>query len=164
MPRVTSVEKCRHSPGSCGRCGCKIKTGESYKWWKFRHSAKSIRCAKPECAPKSSELTQSEFWSAVYSLQENHFSGEDGEALASERDEVVSELEQIADELDDKKSNMPDSLQDSETANLLDERAEACRSVAEMLNSVDVHDGMNGDDAETAKEELESALQDFSCS
>lgn len=77
---------------------------------------------------------------------------------------MVSELEQIADELDDKKSNMPDSLQDSETANLLDERAEACRSVAETLNSVDVHDGMNGDDAETAKEELDSALQDFSCS
>ena len=70
MPRLNVVNKCRKSPGSCGKCGDKIDKGQPYKWWKFRYGGKRVRCAKPECAPKSSDLTQSEFYGTLYGIQE----------------------------------------------------------------------------------------------
>jgi uncharacterized protein YukE len=196
MPRVNSVAKCRKSPGQCGKCGTEIKVGEPYKFWAFmvggRGGPRHVRCGKPECAPKPWDLTQSDFWSAVYQLQATEFDGETAEDLESQRDEVASELENIASEQEDKLSNMPDGLQQGASGELLQERADACRDAAGTLESVDCSvdvegeperkDGESDEDygkrvdawrsenedyknrLEEIRDELRSALDDISCS
>jgi len=43
-----------------------IKKGDSYYWWKFRHGGKRYS----KTMPKQSQLTQSEFLSGVWSVEE----------------------------------------------------------------------------------------------
>jgi len=182
MPRVNAVNKCRKSPGVCGKCGVKIDVGQPYKYWAFmvggRGGPKHIRCGKPECAPKPADLTQSEFWSAVYSLQETAFDGKTPEDLESQRDEVAGEQE-------DKLSNMPDGLQQGASGELLQERADACREAQSNLEGVDCSVDVEGEPEEPdakdkeaheqwekrheewlqeIRDELEAALNDISCS
>lgn len=144
MPRVTRVEKCRHSPGQCGKCSTKIKKGEPYLWWKFRTGgrggSKHVRCAKPECAPKASDLTQSEFWGEIYAMQEQGITGDTFSDLKDSRDEVANRLTEMADELEEKRNNMPEGLQDGETGNMLQERADACRDAATELENQEIPD------------------------
>lgn len=59
MPRVHYVKKARKDNGC-------VSKGESYYWWKFRYGSKCMS-KKP---PKASQLTQSEFLSTVYDINE----------------------------------------------------------------------------------------------
>lgn len=138
MPRVTSVKKAQKAQGACGKCGVKIKVGDSYCWWKFRYGGRRVRCDKPGCAPKASDLTQSEFYSRLYDIQE---SIED--AIASgEKDTLVDALRSAAEDIrslgeecQEKRDNMPEQLQESETGELLGTRADECESHADELES-----------------------------
>jgi len=159
MPRVTSVKKAQKSPGKCGKCGDAIGEGQPYVWWAFRYGGKRIRCAKPECAPKGSDLTQSEFYSTLYSIQEDaKLDGSTVEELEGQRDDVVSQLNDLAEETRGKFENMPDGLQQGDTGQLLEERADACESAAQELESVDCdeidrEEGESDDDFEQRKQE-----------
>lgn len=177
MPRVNKVDSARKTPGTCGKCGCDIAKGEPYVWWKFRFGGKRVRCAKPACAPKPQDLTQSEFKSAIYDLQERTFDTSSIESLEADRDEVVSEVEQLRDEQEEKKSNMPDGLQEGATGELLQERFDALDSAASELQDVDVTDLDDKEDDETDDAfaerceqhreelagELSDVLQNISC-
>jgi len=185
MPRVNSVMHARKAGLTCGKCECEIKVGEPYVWWQFKNQGKSIRCGKIECKPQPSELTQSEFWSTILGLQETAFKIVDDttvEDLAGERDDVQSQLEELADELESKRDNMPEWLQDSATGELLTERADAVGEAADTLSGVDVtlddddDDDDDDDEEDEAKEEkkqeklqeiadeLQEALSSISCS
>ena len=94
MPRVNRVKKARKDQGSCGRCRTPLPAGSAYRWWKFRHGGKHKRCMAEKCRPRASELTGSEFLSAVYSAQET-FSGSD----YSTPDELADALRTMAEEL-----------------------------------------------------------------
>ena len=175
MTRVHHVNKARKSPGKCGRCDHRIKKGFPYKWWKFRRSGKYIRCADPACAPKPKDLTQSEFWSAVFGIQEERFELNTSiEDLESARDNVVGELENLRDEQEDKRSNMPEGLQEGDTGNLLQERFDALEEAVINLQNVDIsydppEEVEEQDEAEDARmteiaDELQNALDDINCS
>ena len=131
MPRVTRVAKAQKAQGSCSKCGKKIAKGDPYIWWKFRFGGKRVRCA--ECPPKPSDLTQSEYLSQVYDLEERigDINNDDPTAAISELESIADDWDALADECDEKHSNMPDALQDGDTGQLLQDRAEACRTVAE---------------------------------
>jgi hypothetical protein len=104
---------------------------------------------------KQSQLTQSEFWSAVYSLQETEYPGFD--ELESEIDNIKSELDTIRSDNEDKFNNMPDSLQQSETGQMLEERARACEEAMQSLDDIDV----KLDAEEPSEEDSKSKLIDF---
>lgn len=175
MPRVNIIKKARKSPGKCGKCGCKIEAGQPYKHWSFRISSgkayisrKHIRCIKAECSPKQSELTQSEFYSALYAIQETGFAGETFEALQSERDDIAGELNNLASEQDDKFNNMPEGLQQGSSGQLLEERKEALESAASELESADIPDDPGeGEEPERSveevRDELTQILDNISC-
>jgi len=55
---------------TCSRCGDTISPGEPYRWAKTRYGPKIIRCMKPSCEIKASELTGSEKLSQLYAVQE----------------------------------------------------------------------------------------------
>lgn len=98
-----------------------IKKGTTYYWWKFRRGGKRMS-AKP---PKASQLTQSEFWGAVYGLREDYEGVPAFDDLEGQIDEIKGRLEEIRDEQEEKRNNMPESLQDGATGELLQERYDA---------------------------------------
>lgn len=55
----------------CGKCGDPIVKGHTYRWYKvgFRSRTRHIRCMKPTCTPRASELDSS-LMSGVWGGQE----------------------------------------------------------------------------------------------
>lgn len=176
MPRVTSVKSARKSQGACGKCGDKIKKGHSYRWWKFRYGGRRVRCLKPECAPKPSDLTRSAFYGTLYEIQETvddalaaYESGGEpsdlGEALRS----AAEELRNLGEECGSSLENMPEGLQQGGTGQMLENRRDECESKADELESaadevesVEIHDDWEAfaEEESLTKKEGESA-EDF---
>ena len=142
MPRVTTVKKAQKAQGECGKCNTKINKGDSYRWWKFRFGGRYVRCLKPECSPKPSDLTQSEFYGTLYGIQESvetalddfRNGGELGD-LASALNDAAGELRELGEECQGKLDNMPEGLQQGDTGQLLENRASECESKADELES-----------------------------
>ena len=145
MPRVTRVAKARKDQGRCSGCGCDIKKWDSYLWWQFAFGTKNKRCAKPACAPKASDLTQSEYYGNMASHEETLSDirsrltadqDDDLESLSGEVNDLADEIESYGQEQEDKRSNMPEGLQDSETGELLQARADACQELSSQLQDL----------------------------
>jgi hypothetical protein len=133
-----------------------IKKGEPYWWWKFMVGGRGGPKHYSKTQPKPSQLTQSEFLGELYSIQEDVEAAKAEEGLEDVRDDAVSRLNDLADEQDSKLSNMPDSLQQGPSGELLTERAEACRSAASELENLtlddsDKEDGESDEDYWTRK-------------
>jgi len=130
MPQVHFVQKARKDYPGQG-----IKKDEPYYWWKFRHGGRFASKTRP----RPSQLTQSDYLSTAYSLQERiedlKIDPEDLEDVADELRSAAGELRTLGNEQEDKIGNMPDSLQDSEVAERLRNSADACESVASELES-----------------------------
>lgn len=148
MPRVHTVEKARKNYPEYG-----IKKGDKYYWWKFRYGGKRMS----KTYPKQSELTQSAYLSAIYDLQDriNGISANTPEDLTADRDDIVSELETLRDETQDRLDSMPEHLQDtSSSGDLLRERIDALENAISELEGVDLdYDGP--DENELREEALE---------
>lgn len=151
MPKVTEVKRAI-KPQKCGKCDCTIKKGEPYLWWAFFRRGKNVRCKKPECAPKASDLTASEFWQNVYGLQEQGFNADTFADLKSEVEDAVSQLNEWADDIESRKDNMPQGLQDGPTGEQLSQRAEALRDAANNLEQVEIPDDPKWEYIEKAKQ------------
>ena len=162
MPQVHHVSKCRRSPGACSLCSKEIATGEPYYWWQFAFAPKSIRCDNHP--PKPKDLTRSAFWGTLLGIQEEDFSGaEDTDAVESLRDDVVSQLEDLKSEIEGNLSNMPDSLQQGSTGELLQERIDALDEAISNLQGVDctAAEPDDDDDDEAKQEQLDARLQEI---
>jgi len=130
MPRVNKVEHARKDYPEYG-----IKKGEAYFWWKFRFGGKRVS----KTYPKPSQLTQSEFLSTIYDINERleQFAASSPSDAREQIDELASELRDIASEQEDKLNNMPEGLQQGSTGELLQGRADACEDLASNLEQVD---------------------------
>jgi hypothetical protein len=142
-----------------------IKKGDSYYWWKFMRGGKHYS----KTAPQPSQLTRSEFWSAVYSLGEEY--AHTPELICdveSNVDDIKNRLQELADETQGKLDNMPQGLQDGDTGQMMQERISAIEDALGTLESLDISYETNDDQSEGEKceevwSEVESAL-DLSCS
>jgi hypothetical protein len=131
--KVHFVKKARKAVPSAG-----VEVGQPYYWWKFRFQGRRVS----KELPRRSQLTNSEFLSQVYDAEDLTLAGAvadfqqggDVEDLASALEELAGEIEGWGSECEEKRSNMPESLQDSESGTLLQERAEACEELASELN------------------------------
>lgn len=130
MPRVTFVKSARKDNPVA-------KKGESYYWWAFMQGGRGGPKRFSKDRPKQSQLTQSEFWGAIYSLQEQHEYAPSYDDIESAIEEIKSELENIKDETQGKYDNMPQGLQDGDSGQLLQERADTLESVISDLDGVD---------------------------
>lgn len=110
-----------------------IKKGDMYYKWGFRFGG----TYRSKTAPIRQQLTQSEFLIGLYDFEDRQNALEVNESLPDEIESLVSDIQAFADEQEDKRSNMPDGLQDSETGQLLEERAEGLREWADELDNVD---------------------------
>lgn len=128
MARPTFVQKARKDIPQAG-----VVKGESYYWWSFLRGGKHYS----KTPPKPSQLTSSEFLSQFYAIQERIAELDANDELQSVIEELATDLTSLADECRDKVSNLPDSLQSSPTAELLENRADACESAASDFESID---------------------------
>ena len=134
-----------------------IKKGEVYWKWSFRfggvHRSKS--------KPRPSQLTQSEYLSAVYGLMETigDSQPESLEALDGDRSEWAASAREIGEGAQERLDSMPEGLQEGDTGQLLASRIEAMEAWADELEGVDLEYDEECD--ETEDEWLEERIQEL---
>lgn len=136
-----------------------IAKGESYYWWQFKNGPKHYS----KSAPKSSQLTQSGYLSAIYDLQDelSELRGNVSEAedLQEKVEDIKSRMEELRDEQEEKKNNMPEGLQEGPTGELLQERYDSLDSAISELEGIDLDDYDEADD-DDIREELKDDIDD----
>jgi len=127
MPKVNYVKKARKDNPVC-------KKGESYYWWKFRFGSKHYSLTPP----RQSQLTQSDFLSTIYGIQENieDLTIEDNFEEAIEG--IKSELEELQSQCEESRDNMPEQLQDSGSGEMLQNRYDSIDEMISELESIDL--------------------------
>lgn len=151
MPRVNFVKAARKDNSL-------VKKGESYYWWKFRYGGKHMSL-KP---PRPSQLTQSSFLSTVYAALESLedlTADMDADDLKSAVEEAAGEIRSAGEEALSNRDNMPEALQDGETGNMLQERADAAEQLADELEAVDL-DVEDFDEPEREEGESDEAFEE----
>ena len=112
-----------------------IAKGESYYWWQFQNSPKQYSKTRP----RASELTQSAYFYTLYSIVEQieDFSVDSAEELSEFSENIKTELEELRDTTQESLDNMPENLQYSPTADLLQERVDSLESGISEIESID---------------------------
>lgn len=128
MPKVHHVLKARKAVPSAG-----INVGDSYYWWKFRYGGKRYS----KTPPKQSQLTQSEFLAQVYDIEDEIAGLTADDSMQAAIEDIAQRLRDLAEECEQKRENMPEQLQESDTGTLLQERADACNETADSLDALD---------------------------
>jgi len=127
MPRVETLKAAKDYPEQG------ILKGETYYKWAFRFGG----VHKSKTYPKRSQLTQSEFLSAMFDIEDDRLSCEGCETvndLVTLSEEVVSELETLRDDVQDKIDNLPDSLRDS---SMLNDRLSSVEDMIQEVEGID---------------------------
>jgi hypothetical protein len=160
MARATFVKKAQKDiPGT------DVKKGDSYWWWKHRYGPKQVS----KTQPRASQLTNSAYKGQMYDLQERAEdvakavrAGEMDFATAkSELESIASDVRDLGQEQSDNRDNMPESLQDAPSGELLQTRYDACESIADELEGIEEPDEEEPDeDAEESAEDTEQARRD----
>ena len=141
MPRVTHVKAARKDNPVC-------KKGESYDWWSTRSTIGKRYVSHKHYSltrPKRSQLTQSDFLSQMYDIEDEVIAGFDNagdslEELRSMVEDAVEQIRGLGDECCEKLDNMPEGLQDGPTGELLQSRSDECESMADELEQIDLDD------------------------
>lgn len=133
-----------------------IAKGESYYWWAFKNGGKHFS----KTPPKASQLTQSNYLSQLYDIQDriNEIQVDSWEDLESIIDEFKNDLESLKDETQGSLDNMPESLQSSPTGELLQERIDSLENAISEFDSIDFQyeEPDDSDIIEELKEEEDS--------
>lgn len=130
MPRVHTVKKARKDYPNQG-----IQKGDTYYWWEFRFGGK----VRSKTYPKPSQLTQSEFLGTLYDIEERLGDLTLDDVEEGCLDDIISELENLRDETQDKWDNIPEQLQDTSDAGmLLQERVDSLEEFISDLENVDL--------------------------
>ena len=151
MARVTHVKHAKQDYPIHG-----IAKGQEYWWTKHAYGPKLFF----KSPPKPSQLTQSEFLSQAYDFEERigALDAKDFdtiEDLKSEVQSIAEDIRTLGEEQQEKHDNMPEGLQDGDTGQLLEQRAQSMEDWATELESAcdsldDSPDEPRKDDAELA--------------
>ncbi len=112
-----------------------IKKGDGYWWWRFFRSTVVNRS---RVQPRASQLTGSAFLSELYAIQEEIEGLAADEELQNQVEELAGRIRDLGEECQNNRDNMPEGLQDSETGQLLEARADACEAAADELEAIDL--------------------------
>lgn len=131
MPKITTVSKSR-KPHVCGACRAEIPIGESYRKTKPRYGAEKIRCMRPACDFKPTDLSSSKAARIEEAVNEAR------KAIYSTgaHDEIQAVLQEVADvarEVADEYQEASDSWAGGNGNEEFQEKADACGSFADDL-------------------------------
>lgn len=147
MARVTKVEHAQKDYPEHG-----IKKGDTYWWWKHRNGPKQFSKAPP----RPSQTAGSPFLSQAYGFGESLEAVLDLDDAKAVVEEVKSDAESLRDEVEGNLQNMPDSLQQGPTGELLQGRVDSLQEMIDELDSLDLD--VERDEGET-DDEWEARLE-----
>jgi hypothetical protein len=157
MARVHFVKKARKAKRSEG-----IKVGDSYYWWANRVGRVSLK-RYSKTRPTRSQTTLSSFYSQLWEIADRGWDAAAPDELSDERDNTVSDLNDLKSECEDNLQNMPEHLQES---SVLNDRIEELDNLISELEGVDLSEPDESEDLdqwlETKKDELSNANWDVS--
>ncbi len=159
MPRLNFVKKARKNNPRAG-----VKAGESYYWWANRMpgSASGVKRFSKTRPEPWQLLPPGSFGSTVGELEhrlgqlslDEAATGDDAtddakeacaDSLKSEVAEIVGEIRSLGEEQTEKRDNMPEGLQQGDTGQLLEDRAQAMEDWADELEQIDIEADNLGD-------------------
>ena len=127
MPRV-HYRKARKDYPNQG-----IEKGDMYYYTKMKTGPRSSRVLRSKTPFKQSQLTNSPFKSGWYAASEGWDASDKNDEAMRATAEALRELGQ---EAQDSYDNMPEGLQEGDTGQLLNARAEGCESKADELEAL----------------------------
>jgi hypothetical protein len=127
MARIHERKAAKDYPGT------DIKKGDTYYYVQIKTGPRSSRTIRSKIRPKRWQLTGSEFYSTLWQIEDERF---DGVAEASDLKDIAEELRTLGEEQQEKFDNMPDGLQQGDTGQLLEARAENCGTWADEIETV----------------------------
>lgn len=155
MGKVSVIKKSRKEY-KCSKCGEVIPVGSTYYKGQINFGPTIVRCS--DCKLESWEVTTSDYQLAVgeivYRWEKNYGYAEDA------IDNIVSDLQDIADDLQGRLDNMPEGLQEGDVGQLLQERIDALESAISELESIDVDSVKEDIAAEFSEEHLTDEERD----
>lgn len=127
-----------------------IAKGDVYYYAQIKTGPRSSKVIRQKEPIKQSQLTSSEYLSRLYDIQERVAEVSDLESMR----EIAEELRELGQEQRDKFDNMPEGLQQGDTGQMLSDRADACESAADEIETQ-----IDGWDEDSAKEEVLSEAE-----
>lgn len=130
MTNAHLVKKARKDYPATG-----IAKGESYWWWKFNFRNMIYRS---KTQPTRQQLTTSDFLGRVYDIEDSIRGIDSNSDLENQVSEIVSEIESLSEETQEKLDNMPEQLQEaSASGQLLSERIDSLSDFQSELEGMD---------------------------
>lgn len=137
-----------------------IKKGEPYyKWALFRGPVR-----RSKTPPRQSQLTQSEFYSTLYAIQEDMGDLEPKTLaeLKADIEGIKERIETLRDDTQEKLDNMPEGLQQGDTGQMLSERVDAMENWLSEIDNLDIpEEGEEGEEDEKDKPNLDDLLEEL---
>ena len=151
----------------CSNSSCKslIKVGEEY----YRYSMsrfQPLRILCLACKPTRSQMTSSDFLSTMYAIEDEDMQGVSIEAIEEDAqgivEGIVSQLEELRDETEERRDNMPEQLQDAPSGEILLGRVDSVDEMISELEDVDleIEEGLTEEEKQERYEEIQQAIQD----
>ncbi len=140
MAKVNRVNKSRKEK-VCGRCKQIIPVGSPYLYVDFYSGRTAVRCTN--CGFKPSETTENPYLQRVYEIREDYeekLNNCTGEDLESIKEDLISDLESLRDEVQERYDNIPEQLQDGDAGQLLQDRIDSVESAMSDIEGVEVQD------------------------
>jgi len=132
----------------------KIKKGDSYYWWKHNFGRKQ----KSKTKPSRSQLTQSNFYSQLYNIQDTIAESFTVEGIEGDLESLVGDLQNLLDECQESLDNMPEQLKDTSAAGeTLTERIENLETYISELEAIDT----SFEETDGSEKEMEERLQEI---
>lgn len=132
-----------------------VKKGESYYWWKPFRMGKQIRKERP----RASEVASSDYARQVLAAVEELEAWEKRRDpwTESDRDDLVSHLEEVRDEEQNKFDNMPEGLQQGDTGMMLEQRVSDLDEWIDVLQGLEFEEDNDYGEEETPLEQAIAA-------
>ncbi len=110
-----------------------IAKGDTYWYVKIKTGAYSSRELRQKHPFKRSQLTSSDFLSQLYDWEDSiaDFAG-----THDELQDFADTIRQLGEEQRDKYDNMPEGLQQGDTGQMLEQRADACEAAADEIENI----------------------------
>lgn len=147
MARAHFVKRAR----KCPRRGSGIYKGDSYWWWKFKRLPRQLSKVRPS----RSQLTRSPFLAAIYQLEDGLSSISSLQEAEDYLANMKEQIEQLKTECEESLENLPESLRECNSGEILQARIECLgewlsnlESVEDLSSYAETEPDEDGEDAE----------------
>lgn len=165
MPKVTFVKSARKANPRYG-----IEVGDSYYHWAFMVGGRGGPKICSKTRPTRAQLTNSDFLKGLYDIFDEEIGGVekalndpnvgvDFDCVADDLEQIAERLRELGGEQREKFDNMPEGLQQGDTGQMLEQRADGCEAAADEMDSAISDLRTKLEELDTEQEEYDAAVE-----